>query len=115
MNIVVLLLFVMGLSMLVIAVSLFISIRRNFLAGQSYRIEFLGRVESVRFGKMLKKQAVDIHKLVHNEQISKIQKQINNCLTCKNTNECDRALEKTVVTDKELAFCPNQLSIAQQR
>jgi hypothetical protein len=82
--------------------------------GQSFRIEFLARIEATRFGKMLRKHNVDPQELVHTQSISGIVNQIKNCRDCVKTTECNRILEKSVVSANELAFCPNHLEISQQ-
>jgi hypothetical protein len=82
--------------------------------GQSFRIEFLDRIEATRFGKMLRKHNVDPQELVHTQSISGIVNQLRNCQDCVKTTECGQILEKSVVSENELAFCPNHLSILQQ-
>ncbi len=108
------LLFAISLSLFITAAFLMISIRKNFMHGQSFRIEFLDRIEATRFGQMLRKHNVDPQELVHTQPISGIVNQIRNCRDCVKTTECNRILAKAVVGDNELAFCPNHLSISQQ-
>ncbi|MBL1143113.1 MAG: hypothetical protein HND53_13890 [Proteobacteria bacterium] len=107
MNIVALLLFVMGLSMAVTATSLLISIRRNFLVGKSNQIEYLDKIEPVRFGRLLKKDDVNPQNLLHNKRITNIETQMSNCHACTRTTACGRNLNKVVIADRDLAFCPN--------
>lgn len=79
--------------------------------GQSFRIEFLDRIEATRFGKMLRKHNVDPQEFVHTQSISEVVNQIRNCRDCVKTTECNRIMEKSVVSVNELAFCPNHLAI----
>ena len=109
-----LLLFPLSLSLFMTAAFLLVSIRKNFIHGQSLRIDFLDRIETARFGKMLRKHNVDPQKLVHTQPLAAIENQIRNCQDCVKTAVCDRILEKSVVSKNELAFCPNHLTISQQ-
>jgi len=95
------------------AAFLLISIRKNFIQGQSFRIEFLDRIEVTRFGQMLRKHHVDPQQLVCEQPISEIVNQIKTCRDCEKTTECNRILAKADTSENELAFCPNHLSISQ--
>ena len=99
--------------MLVTAVLLFISIRKNFLTGQSIRVQIMEKIESLRFGQMLTKHNVDPQELVSKTPIREIETQIRNCNACTQTSECDRVLSKPIVSNHELVFCPNHTLIAQ--
>ena len=114
MNYSILLLFVLSLSLSLTAAFLLLSIRKNFMQGQSFRIEFLDRIEATRFGKMLRKHNLDPQELVHTQPLAGIENQLRNCRDCLKTTECERVLEKPVVSEYELAFCPNHLAISQQ-
>lgn len=114
MNYSILLLFALSLSLFTTAAFLLTSIRKNFMHGQSFRVEFLDRIEATRFGKMLRKHNLDPQKLVHTQPLAGIENQLRNCQDCVKTTECERVLEKPVVSENELAFCPNHLSILQQ-
>ncbi len=109
-----LLLFVLSLSLFFTAAFLLLSIRKNFIHGLSFRIELMHRIEATRFGKMLRKHNLDLQKLVHTQPLAGIENQLRNCQGCVKTTECDRILEKPVVSENELAFCPNHLSILYQ-
>ena len=109
-----LLLFALSLSLCFTAAFLLFSVRKNFINGQSFRIAFLDRVEAARFGKMLRKHNVDPQELVHAQQLAGIKNQLRKCGDCVKTTECDRILEKPVVSENELAFCPNHLAISRQ-
>ena len=82
--------------------------------GLSFRIEFLGRIEATRFGKMLRKHNLDPQELVNSQPLAGIENQLRNCQDCVKTIECDQILEKTVVSENELVFCPNHVTISQQ-
>lgn len=105
------LLFALCLTLITTATFLLISIRKNFIHGQSFRSEFRDRIEATRLGKMLRKHNVDPHELVHSQPISGIVKQIRTCRDCVKTTECSRILAKAYVSENELALCPNHLSI----
>ena len=114
MNYSILLLCALSLSLITTAAFLLLSIRKNFIRGQTFRIEFLDRIVATRFGKMMKKHNVDPQGLVHTQPISGIVNQIRICRDCVKTTECNRILTKSVVSEDDLAFCPNHLSISQQ-
>jgi hypothetical protein len=114
MNVSVLLLLALAISMLMTAVLLLVSIRKNFLKGQSFREQIMEKIESLRFGQMLKKHNVNPQQLVHNTTISKLEMQIRNCGSCLQTAECDRVLSNPIVSSNDLAFCLNHSTIAQQ-
>lgn len=108
-----LLLFILSLSLFTTAASLILSIRNNFIQGQSLRNEFLHRIETVRFGKMLRKHNLIPQELLHTKPLAGIEDQIINCQECVKTTECDRVLERPAVSENDLGFCPNHLSISQ--
>ena len=114
MNLSILLLLALGVSMLMLAVLLFISIRKNFQTGQSIRAQIMEKIESLRFGQMLTKHNVNSQELVSKTPIREIETQIRNCDACTQTAECDRVLSKPAVSNHELVFCPNYSLIAQQ-
>lgn len=105
-----LLLLLLSATMLFTGVTLFISIRKNYLIGQSFRKLLQEQVESLRFGEMLKKYNRDPQVLLHESQIPDIQKQIKNCHECLKTAACDVILNDKYINEQNLAFCPNNAS-----
>ncbi len=109
-----LLLFALSLSLCFTAAFLLLSIRKNFMHGQLFRVEFLNRIEIARIGKMFRKHNVDPQELVHTQHLAGIENQLKRCRDCVKTTECDQILGKAVVSENELEFCPNHLSILKQ-
>lgn len=91
-----------------------IALRKNFLVGQSFRLQYAEKINSIRFGEMLKKRGVNLQELLHSDSISNIETQIKNCHGCVSTSKCDRTLNNTSVSEQNLTFCPNHMSIAQK-
>jgi len=109
-----LLLFASSLSLCLTAAFLLLSIRKNFIYGQSFRVDFLAKIEAARFGNMLRGHNLDPQELVHSQPLAGIENQLRNCQGCLKKTECDQILEKSIVSNNELAFCPNHCSILQQ-
>ena len=103
-----------GISMFMIAVLLFNAIRKNFQFGQLLRKQILEKIESLRFGSMLRKHNVNPQEYLHNRPLSSIESEIKNCFSCMKITECDSVLAKSNVTDQDLVFCPNHSSIVQK-
>jgi uncharacterized protein DUF6455 len=114
MNSMALLIFIIGVSFFTVAVSLLYAIRKNFLLGKSFRLGYLENITNLRFGQMIKKHGLNTNQFIHRTPITDIEKQLNNCHSCSKTSECDRVLQKTVVKESELTFCPNHTALAQQ-
>jgi hypothetical protein len=108
----VLLVVVWGISVLLTTMLLVTAIKRNYINGQSIRVQYGNQVEALRFSRMLKKRKIDLHTLLHQEPLSIIQEQITNCRGCLKTAECDSVLNHSFVAETKLTFCPNYSSIA---
>lgn len=114
MTVTILILLALSLTMFFTAILLFTSIRKNYRTGQRYRGEIKERIASMRIGEMLKKHNIDSYELLHSGRISDIENKLKTCHECIKTSVCDRILEKPVLAEEELAFCPNHLSFAKQ-
>jgi len=111
MTVSILLLLILSVAILMTAVLLIIAIRKNFHVGQSFRVQLMEKIESIRFGRMLIKHNVNLQQFLHDRPTSNIESQIRNCYVCDKTSACDSVLDKSVFSDKELDFCPNHSSI----
>ena len=89
-----------------IGIGLFRSIMHSSQQGVDFRENLLNRVKSVRMHKMLGALGIDEKQYTHSHRVNDIEKHINRCRQCANTEQCDSELESGVVKQAE-QYCPN--------
>ncbi len=113
MNSIPLLVFIIGVVFFAVAITLVYAIRRNFQTGMVFREQYREKISQLRFGQMIIKHGNDVQTLLHSCPIIDIEKQIKNCHSCLKSSECDVVLEKEMIKQNELAFCPNHSALVQ--
>ncbi len=93
------------LLILLVAVVLTVAVLSNFRVGLRFRDELARRIKFLRMDKMLTKRNIKLGHYLHTESIAKIEKQIRNCESCSEINQCDQVLKESAAPD--LSFCPN--------
>ncbi len=95
----------------VFSVSLFLAIIFNVKAGIKYREPLARKLQTLRLGKMLSALGVNTVEYLHSESMVTINKQMDRCAECANTEECDDNLSANSVSLNEIDFCNNESSL----
>ncbi len=102
---------ILGLSLVVFAISLFTAIIFNLNVGIKYREPLANKLNALRLSKMLSALGISTAEYLHTENIIKINEQMERCAECGNTEECDDNLAHDNVDIDGIDFCNNESSL----
>lgn len=89
-----------------IGIGLFRSIMNSSKQGVKFRENLLARVQSVRMHKMLQALGINHQQYAYSHRVSDIEKHIDRCTHCANTEQCDSELASGAIKHAE-SYCPN--------
>jgi len=101
----------LGLSLAVFAVSLFLAIVFNVRIGIKYREPLARKLHALRLSKMLSALGISTTEYLHTENIVTINEQMERCSECVNTEECDDNLSNDNIDVDGIDFCNNESSL----
>ena len=102
--------------MVVLGVALAYAMVSNFNKGKLIRQDITQNINELRYGKVLTYFGINKNEFVHKVPLVEIEKEMRTCVTCQQTEQCDKTLDETgIFDDGALAFCPNSASIQNQR
>lgn len=90
-------------------IRLAVAITGNFQAGRAARLELAGRIGRMRYGRMLAGRRIDLNEFLHQKPLTEIEAGMRRCRACPATAECDRILDKGMIRERALEFCPQKL------
>ena len=93
---------------LTFAVMLVSAIVFNLKAGKKYRNSLATRIDQLRLSKMLSAVGIDVNSYLHTQNIVDIQKHMDLCAACENTDTCDEQLADGHVKVDDIVFCNNE-------
>ena len=88
----------------------------DYLVSKESRLQkrdLLRKIVSIRLHRMLKKSGMDIFKYIQQTPRCDIEKAISCCERCTRKWQCNEILNKAVVNDIDLYFCPVKRDTAQ--
>ena len=83
----------------------------NMKSGKKYRRSLARRFDQLRLGKMLSALGIDVNSYLHTQGIVDIQKHMDLCSACENTNTCDEQLAAGNIKASNIEFCNNEKSL----
>lgn len=86
-------------------------IMRNVIVGMEFRKSLAGKVNALRLNRMLAALGIDIDSYLHSERVIDIEKHIDRCATCDNTETCDDQLAKGTVQPGSIDYCNNEATL----
>jgi hypothetical protein len=101
----------LGLLLFIFTVLLPVAIIFNTRSGIKYRQALAEQLEHLRLGKMLKALGIDTDSYLASERVVDIQKQMERCGACANTEECDNQLAGGAVDADTIDYCNNEASL----
>lgn len=101
----------LGLTLAVFSVALFLAIVFNVRVGIKYRESLAKKLHALRLSKMLSALGISITEYLHTESIGTIQEQMHRCSECVNTEECDDNLSNNNIDVNGIDFCNNESSL----
>ena len=101
----------LGLLLATFMVLLPVSIIFNTRAGMKYRRGMAEQLARLRLGKMLTALGIDTDSYLSSERVVDIQKQMERCDACANTEECDTRLGAGAVDAGSIDYCNNEASL----
>lgn len=101
----------LALVLLVFAVLLPVAIIFNVRAGEKYRRGLAEQVNRLRLGRMLGALGIDIGVYLSTERSRDIERHIDRCAACGNTEACDDRLAEGSIAPDSIDFCNNEASL----
>ena len=101
----------LGLLLATFMVLLPVAIIFNTRTGMKYRQGLAEQLARLRLGKMLTALGIDTDSYLSSERVVDIQKQMERCNTCANTEECDTRLAEGAVDAGSIDYCSNEASL----
>jgi len=101
----------LGLLMVIFTILLPVAIIFNTRAGMKYRQVLAGQLDRLRLGKMLTALGIDTNSYLSSERTVDINKQMEHCIACANTEECDTRLAEGTVDTGSIGYCNNEASL----
>ena len=83
----------------------------NLQAGKKYRRSLAKRIDQLRLSRMLSALGIDVNSYLHTQGIVDIQKHMDLCSACENTDTCDEQLADGHVKVADIDFCSNEKSL----
>ncbi len=83
----------------------------NLQAGKKYRHSLAKRIDQLRLSRMLSALGIDVNSYLHTQGIVDIQKHMDLCSACENTDTCDEQLADGHVRVADIDFCNNEKSL----
>ncbi len=104
----------LGAFVMLTALYLAVAIRKNIRVGQQFRKNFAIKLTAYRLHKMLSALGITQDEYLHQQPITKIMQNMENCQQCPNHKRCDTELDKNkTVLLENIEFCPNETSLRQ--
>jgi len=101
----------LALFMLYVIVRMTYVIMRNVIVGMEFRKNLARKVDALRFNKMLAALGIDINNYLHTERVIDIERHIDKCSACQNTEICDDQLGKGPIQASNIDYCNNEESL----
>jgi len=101
----------LGFFVALLIVLLFTAIIFNMKKGRKYRQALAKKIEQLRLSKMLVALGIAPNAYLHDEHLTEINKHLERCEACENTEQCDEALATNNVNPAEISFCNNEQSL----
>lgn len=83
----------------------------NMKAGMKYRQDLAGRIDKLRLSRMLTALGIDVNEYLASNPGIDIQKHMERCSACSNTEECDDRLARQEIDADHIGFCNNEESL----
>ncbi len=83
----------------------------NLKSGTRFRSSLATRIDQLRRGKMLSALGIDVSRYLHTQSIVDIEKHMERCSGCGNTNTCDEQLAAGDINVSDIEFCNNEKSL----
>ena len=112
----ILILTVITLAMITIVFSLAFAMVHNFNSGKAIRQELTKNINNLRYGNLLTSFGINKNEFVHKVPLVEIENGMRACMSCKQTEQCDKELKnKTKNNVESMTFCPNTTSVQTQK
>ena len=102
---------VLGLFLLYFLARLSWSISVNVINGLGFYRSLEKELGRLRLNRMLEALGINKGMYIHQNAVSDIRQQMENCASCHNTEECDEKLARGELEADEIDFCNNEASL----
>ncbi len=83
----------------------------NLKTGKKYRRSLAKRIDQLRLSNMLSALGIDVSSYLHTQGVVDIQKHMDQCSACENTDTCDEQLADGHIKVADIDFCINEKSL----
>lgn len=87
------------------------SISVNVINGLAFYRSLEKELDKLRLSRMLEALGIRKSSYIHQNSVSDIKQQMENCMTCTHTQECDEKLAEGELAVDEIDFCNNEASL----
>lgn len=103
----------LALMLTVFVLRLSYTILQNLINGKKFHHSLEQEFNKLRLSNMFTALGINKKAYIYQTRINDIQQQMSSCKKCDNTEECDEKLSSEDVTVSEIAFCNNEVKLAE--